>query len=421
MRPAFSSPGPFPPASLKTPAVHSDVYLEMIILDIMIVAWMAAGCLYWLAVLYLTIRVIKSVPLLEMMPAPEREEWPQVSVIVPVRDELENLGGPVASRLEDDYPGLELVLVDDRSSDGTSKRIDEMAASDTRVKAVHVSDLPGGWLGKVYAMQRGIEESGGEWMVFSDADTYVKPGALARAVSYCESRGLDHLAVIPELYRCKALQDSVSQVLLRIMLITERVWKAADERSSAAVGSPSFALVRRAAIEDAGGLAELRMEPTEDIAIAQMLKTAGGRSGAVNGRGYVGAFFCRSLRETAVSLERGVYATLGGFSLARVFWFTLLFFALEFGPYLFFIPMGIPYNELIGTVAVSLGMIVSILICRWLRMPLAAAFFFPIDLLIVVYMLLRAGIVCAAQGGIIWRDTFYPTEMLRMGRRFSYH
>ncbi|MBN2025158.1 MAG: glycosyltransferase [Actinobacteria bacterium] len=392
----------------------------MIILDILIIAWMAAGCTYWIAVLYLTIRIIRSIPLMEKMAEPRREEWPGVSVIIPLRDEADDVSGPLAERLEEDYPALEFILVDDRSTDGTSSLVDELAASDARVKGVHIDELPGGWLGKIYAMQRGVEESGGEWLAFSDADTTVARGTLARAVEYCESEGLDYLAVIPGLYRGKSLQDSISQVLLRVMLITERIWKVDDDSSGAAAGSPSLALVRRALLEKAGGLAELRMEPSDDVALGQMIKAAGGRGGAVNGRGYVGASFYHSLREMAVGMERGVYASLGDFSLARVFWLTLLFFALEFGPYLFFFPFGIPYHDLIGTAAVSLGIVVSILVCRWIGLPLVAAFYFPIDLIIVTYMFLRAGVVGAAQGGIWWRGTFYSREMLSMGRRFRY-
>ncbi len=391
----------------------------MIILYILILAWMVAGCAYWLAVLYLTIRITWKTPLLEAEQVPEREEWPKVSVIVTAHDGEENMRGSVAARLQDGYPDLEFILVDDRSSDATPRLMDELAAKDERVKTIHIHEVPGGWLAKVYAMQRGIEESSGEWLAFSDADASVNPGAMARAVSYCDSEQLDFLAVIPELYRSKTLTDSVSQVMLRIMLLAERVWKVEDANSSAAVGSPSFALVRRALLEEAGGFTELRMEPSQDEALARSVKAAGGRSGVVNGRGYVGSVFYRSLREAAVDMERSVYTSLGNFNLMRVFFLALLFFALEFGPYLFFSPLGIPYHDIFGTVAVALGIVVSIIICRWMRLPLAAAFFFPVDLLIVTYSILRAGIVVALQGGLWWQDAFYSNEMLRMGRRFS--
>lgn len=91
----------------------------MIILELLIVAWMASGCIYWLVVLWLTVRIVRTVPLMEKLPEPRREEWPEVSVIVPLRDEAENVKGPVAGRLAEEYPEVEFVLVDDRSTDGT--------------------------------------------------------------------------------------------------------------------------------------------------------------------------------------------------------------------------------------------------------------------------------------------------------------
>ncbi len=414
--------GADPTATLELKGLGGIVenYLKMVVLDILIATWMAAGCIYWIAVLYLTVRAVRAIPLLERMPDPEREDWPAVSAILVLRDEAESLDGPVRQILEDGYPRLELVLVDNLSSDATLELMDSLSASDGRVKAVRVDDIPGGWLARIYAMERGCEESAGEWIAFISPRVKVKPGAIAKAVDHCEAGGLDYLAVIPELYRRRAFLDSISQVLLRVMLISEKAWRAADKGEGAAIGSSSFALVRRSALERAGGLAEVRMEPSEDVAVAQLIKGSGGRCGAVNGRGYVSGIFYRSLREAAVEMERGVWASLGAFSLARVFSLALLFFALEFGPYLFFIPMGIPYGELVGTAVVTLSMIVSMIVCRWLRIPLAAASFFPIDLLVVVYMVLRAGVVCASRGGIIWQGDFYPTEMLSMGRRFRF-
>ncbi len=389
----------------------------MFILDILIASWMAAGCIYWLAVLILTIRAVRAIPLLERTPDPEREEWPSVSVVIALHNDAENIEEAVAGLLEDGYPGLELVLVDQRSADGTPELIDSLAASDDRVKAVHAEDVPGGWLARVYAMQRGIEESSGEWVAFTSPVARVKPGAIARAIDHCEARRLDYLAVIPGLYRRRPFLDSISQVLLRLMLIMEKAWRAAREDASVTIGSPSLSLARRSVLESAGGLAEVRMDPSEDISFVYLIRSAGARCGAVNGRGYVDSRFSRSLRDEAEEMERGVWASLGAFSLARVFRLTLLFFALEFGPYLFFIPMGIPHGTLIGTFTVTLSMIVSLIVCKWLRIPLAAASFFPVDLLVVTFMMLRAGVVCARRGGISWQGEFYSTEMLRMGLR----
>src|SRR6185369_5444580 len=102
---------------------------------------------------------------------------------VPACNEAGTIETALASLLAQDYPGLEIVLVDDRSSDGTGVIIDRLAASDPRISAIHVRDLPIGWLGKVHALQRGLERVRGALVLFTDADIYFAPGSLRRAVS----------------------------------------------------------------------------------------------------------------------------------------------------------------------------------------------------------------------------------------------
>lgn len=386
--------------------------------DVIAIVFLVTGTAYWSLVLYFTIRVIRSVPLLEDMEE-EREVCPSVAVVIPLWNQVEEVERRVRERLREDRPNLEFLLVDGGSSDGTAELIDELAASDDRVRAVHVEEPPGGWLGRVYAMQRGVEEAEAEWYLFSEAGTHVEPGAVDRALSLCEERGLDYLAVVPELYRSSYLLDSIFQVFLRIMLLAERAW-AVEGRGGAAVGSAAFNLVSAGALERAGGLGRLRLEPSEDVALAQSIKESGGRCWLSNGRGLVGVHFHHSLREAIVESEPGVYASMGGFSLARICLLALLLLLLELGPYFFFLPLGIPYHEWIGTAAVILGIVVSVLVCRWIKLPLGAAFFFPVDIVVVIYLIIRAGVVCTLRGGIWSWGAFYPTEMLRLGRRFHY-
>jgi len=86
------------------------------------------------------------------------------------RDEEKKLPGALATLVAQDYPHLEIVAVDDRSSDATSRILDEFAASHSQLRVVHVRELPPGWLGKPHALQKAYEASTGEWLIFTDAD-----------------------------------------------------------------------------------------------------------------------------------------------------------------------------------------------------------------------------------------------------------
>jgi len=166
--------------------------------------------LVWCIQFALALRVRRSVPALsDLPPAPAaRGTWPRISLVVPARDEGLHIAGALASKLTCGYPSLEVVAIDDRSTDDTGAIIDRAAASDPRVAAVHVTDLPEGWLGKVHAMARGLERATGEWVLFSDADVHVEPGALERIVAWAEAGGVDLVAVLPRVHPVGLLIDA---------------------------------------------------------------------------------------------------------------------------------------------------------------------------------------------------------------------
>ena len=95
---------------------------------------------------------------------------PRISLLFAARDEEEKLPGALATLAELDYPELEIIGVDDRSEDATGRILDEFAASHPRFRAIHVKELPAGWLGKPHALQQAYEASSGEWLLFTDAD-----------------------------------------------------------------------------------------------------------------------------------------------------------------------------------------------------------------------------------------------------------
>src|SRR5262249_60586261 len=89
--------------------------------------------------------------------------------------------------------------VDDLSTDVTNEFVDAIASEDPRVRALHLTTLPQGWLGKLHAMREGLRLATGEWLLFSDADVHLAPGTLQRAVAFAEARGLDHISILPQL------------------------------------------------------------------------------------------------------------------------------------------------------------------------------------------------------------------------------
>jgi glycosyltransferase involved in cell wall biosynthesis len=119
-------------------------------------------------------------------------------VIIAARNEEALLRRSLNSILTTTYKNVELIVVNDRSSDATGQIIDQLAAKDSRVRAVHITSLPEGWLGKVHALHRGTQCSSGEWLLFTDADIHFEPQIITKAIAYAEHEKLDQLSLLPD-------------------------------------------------------------------------------------------------------------------------------------------------------------------------------------------------------------------------------
>ena len=122
---------------------------------------------------------------------------PRLSVVVPARNEESELESSLASLLEQDYPNLEVVLVNDRSTDRTGEILDGVASVRQNVRVLHVENLPEGWIGKNHAVHTGATRASGDWLLLTDADIRFRPDTLRRTVTYAEQHGLDHLTLVP--------------------------------------------------------------------------------------------------------------------------------------------------------------------------------------------------------------------------------
>ena len=369
---------------------------------------------------YSILRSRWSVPYLRDAAAPPPTVWPLVSLIVPARDEAAAIEAATASRLAQDYPSLELVLVDDRSTDATPAIIDRLAAGDPRVMAVHLTELPAGWLGKLHALDQGVRRARGDWLLFTDADVTFAPDTLRRAVAWCEHGGFDHLAVLPDFNPQSPLLDACLDILVGGLIVGGRLWSVSDPKSSAAVGGGLFGLVRRSAFERTGAFESLRMEVADDVALGQLLKDSGARPTVLNAAGYVSLDFYRSLTELSRGLDKSAFPVIGRFSVARLILMVGLMIYIETGSWLVAAFATDPAARLVGLAAGLTLLGGSVALAGWLHRSLWSSLLKPFASVVFGAMLLRAGLTAWRQGGVDWRGTRYPLAALREGQRVRF-
>lgn len=396
--------------------------LRMTVPEVLLAVYLSLSLLYWLLAIRCAVLVRRSVPLLSETDAPPPVRWRRLSVVVPACNEADKLAAAARTLLAEDYADLELVLVDDRSTDATGEIIDSLAARDGRVRAVHVTELPPGWLGKVHALNAGLAHCTGDFLLFTDADVHFRGGMLRRAVALCERDGLDHLTAFPKLWPATVLLDSVISVFVRQLLMAARPWAVSDAASRAFMGIGAFNLVRRSAFEATDGFEWLRLEVADDMGLGLMMKRSGARCGVVSGVGLLGMHWYGSLAEAVRGAEKG-WATVSCFSIPRTVAMALVVVGLELSPVLSLLPVALGVRSLPawGGVAVPAAFVCSaVLLARWAGARILPILVGCLTAPLVVAAMLRAAVLGRRRGGVMWRGTLYTEETLRGGARVRF-
>lgn len=389
-------------------------------LPTIITALITAPALLWLAALVASWIGIWRVPLLATLPLDaDRSDWPRLSVIVPACDEELSIEPALRATLASDYPALQLVAVDDRSTDRTGAIIDALAEKDPRVVAVHVQELPDGWLGKVNAMQRGLEQADGEWLLFADADTHLAPGTLRRAIGYAEQNDVDFLSVIPHTLSAGFFGDAVFNIAMALFCLHLRPWtiKYGNTKTYAATGA--FLLVRRSALERSPGLAWLKLEVADDFGMSLLIKSHGGKADLLNGKDAVTLRWYASFGEMLRKMQKNTFAITGRFSLARIIGQVVVLLCLGLFPLLALLAPTTPILAL-ASAGLLLQMLATAVAAHWTGRPLASALFPALGPLLMGVISLRAGIIGVRDGGIHWRGVLYRSKDLRHVQRVRF-
>jgi hopene-associated glycosyltransferase HpnB len=208
--------------------------------------------------------------------------WPDVVAVIPARDEADGVGRTVGSLLRQDYPGsFSLILVDDESVDGTANVARLAAAATNRLDRLTIipgAALPVGWTGKLWAVKQGVERANAaapEFLLLTDADIVYPPDTLHRLVSQSLSEGLALSSMMAKL-RCESLAERalIPAFIFFFQMLYPFSW-VNDRRRATAAAAGGCMLVRREALQAAGGVEAIRGSLIDDCAMARVLKKQG--------------------------------------------------------------------------------------------------------------------------------------------------
>lgn len=357
---------------------------------------------------------VRNVARLERVDRADRKTvtYPSLTVIIPALNEAVALEKSLQSVLDQDYPGLEIFVINDRSTDQTGEILDRMKLRYPQLQVVHVRELPAGWLGKNHALHLGAQRARGEWLLFTDADVQFEPHALSAALAYAVQNDLDHLTAVPHMMaRSPWLKAFVSSFML---LFSFGVLRASAPATKAHVGLGAFNLLRRSVYEAVGGHRPIALRPDDDMMLGKLVKGAGYEQAVVLAPELLRVEWYTGVREAIRGLNKNAFAGLA-YSLPIVLLVTVALALTHVLPFVaVFFTEGLTRTLFLLVLLVIA--FVYVLGKRMTRLPVWYVLLHPVGTGVLIYAILESAAKALWQGGISWRGTFYPLEQLKKNR-----
>jgi hypothetical protein len=371
--------------------------------------------LSWLVAIAVTLALVDMLAggrrIQDLRRIPPLHDGPSVSVIVAARNEERGIEQGVRSLLALDYPSLELIVVNDRSTDATGSILARLQKDDPRLVVATVERLPPGWLGKNHALALGAARANGTLLLFTDADVVFAPSMLGRAVHLMEDERLDHLTALPDVVLKGIALTTLVLTFGVLFAIYTRPWKARDPRSRHHIGVGAFNLVRASAYRQLGTHAAIALRPDDDLQLARAVKQAGLTQDVVRASGLLSVEWYATVSEMVNGLMKNAFAGIN-YSVAALVASTGALLVFNVWPWLALLLTRGDGRIASAVTVVALSAMVWVH-ARTSHVSPLYLLLYPLGVLGFIFILWRSAVLALSTGTIAWRDTAYPLEALR--------
>lgn len=340
---------------------------------------------------------------------PSPPAWPFVSFVVPARNEEWHLREAVTSFCTQDYPDYEVIVVNDRSTDGTGQILTELQADFARLQVLQGTEPPPGWLGKPNALELARAQARGEWILMVDADSRYAPDTLRRGLAFA----LQHDAAIATL-RPRSESGGVLEAVLMssvnffFFVLTPLFLVNLTRSKLFATGSPVFNLIRRDAVDAVGGFACLKQAVVDDLTIGHCVKAAGFRQVVGDAGPLIKLRMYRSAAETVRGFTKTTFPTIRN----QPYLLPLILLVggiLNLLPYVgFLVSLRAGIISVPATLSLALMHLVFAALAIRFREPWYVVFLNPVRELGWWWIFLRSTVIYYRKG-VVWRDRQYAS------------
>ncbi len=349
---------------------------------------------------------------------PLKADAPHLTVIVPACNEQDGIETTLRGLLASRGLRLQILAVNDRSTDATGARMEAIAAecaADNAVgghtlEVIHIRELPHGWLGKPHALATAARRAQAKWILFTDGDVEFASEVLVRALGFAQREQVDHLAVLPDWVAVSRAEMALQGAMFALTGWGLRYWKIADPKAKDFLGVGAFNLMRKASYEALGGFETLRMEVLEDLRMGWRVKQFGMRQQVAWGCGMVRVRWANGAWGVVRNLEKNIFA-LFRFQMILALAACAGMMLHTVWPLLAIAAGG---TARVAGVSTYLALAaVYALQQRRTHVPAGYVLFFPFASALFLFAMLRSITMTILRNGVVWRGTHYPLRELR--------
>ena len=385
-------------------------------------SYVPSGPLTWVGYGWATVAGRVKMQLLDK-PRPLPTNPQRVSVMIPAKDEEGRIRGCIQSALDQDWPSLEVIAIDDRSVDRTGAILDEMAAADPRLTVIHVQPgtLGPGWTGKNNALFAGAKRATGDWLLFVDSDVVLDRTAVSRTVTVAQYKKYDLFSVLPRLETHTLWEGmliplcSAAAATMYLIALNNN-----DKFRRFGFANGQYLMMPRASYDAIGGHEVVKDRFCEDTEIARLVKERGMRSRVSWGEDICAVRMYSSLPAIIKGWSRIYYAAkvgqkkhiLGAINFLLTSCFTA-YAALIYGIYRWAHPHGNMLDHAWLYAAAFHLLVMSVVLgvmYRWSKNSPLYALLFPVGGTLLLWTLAKALYTCFTKR-LDWRGTSYSHVM----------
>ena len=340
---------------------------------------------------------------------------PLVSILIPARNEEKNIQRCLKAFLKQDYPNYEIIVLDDNSTDDTYNIVKKLSEKNKNIKIYKGKRLPAGWLGKNFACHQLSRYAKGEYLIFTDADTYHLPNSISCSLAALINNNLDALCPIPREIMVTIHERMVIPFMnFAFLLFMPFALIKKSKNPLFATGVGQYFIFKRETYFGIGGHAAVKGKILEDVHIAKKTKEMGYKYMIFDGSKIVSCRMYKNFKEVFLGYSKFLFSAFdyNAFMMTIAIGFFALFFLL---PYIF-LPAGLFLyhwpREIISSIIVQISIISIIKIINALRLKERILDFLlvPVSIIYIIIIAINSYFQSKFGVGIYWKGRTYQAE-----------